>query len=155
MLLCSMSKVISETDKARAAGWVDGEGSIYLRRFMNRNGINPCYCLKVNVSNNDPRIIKWLSALWGGSTYTRLGAKSKYQHFAWSIECAQAGAFLKDIRPYLIIKQDQADLAIKFQDKRSAERGHTRGGVPSHLSQEREDIFRELQELKRKHWIPK
>lgn len=71
--------------------------------------------LRVTLSQKDPRPIVWLHERWAGTVYRIRHTKYKHcQLYEWALYGRNAGAFLKDVRPYLVLKADQADVAFAF-----------------------------------------
>jgi hypothetical protein len=107
--------MISETDKACAAGWLDGEGCVYIGSQLKTNSNQPYYRLTVSVVNTDKRIMNWFQERWGGYIVRQQRGR-KHIVYRWYREQIKAGYFLRDILPYLIIKREQAELALAFLD---------------------------------------
>lgn len=103
----------TESDKAYAAGLFDGEGSINIDKPRTNKG----YSLKVSVAQITPQAPAWLKTRWGGSTREYATRKGK-PLYTWAAVSMCASGFLSDIAPYLLIKQNQALLAIEFQSLR-------------------------------------
>jgi hypothetical protein len=112
--------MISETDKAYVAGFIDGEGciSISRREYIKRTP-TPIYTLTVAVVSTNRDVLEYCRNL------TNLGAvmlgglprkDSHHQEFSWRISSRQAIDLLQLILPYLRIKREQADIAIAFQE---------------------------------------
>ena len=100
---------LSEPEKAYIAGIVDGEGTISIRTSEHRRQ------LYVHIGNTDKRLIDWLLKILG------CGATTSYQHredwkpcHSFRIICQQAGEFLEEIYPYLILKKRHAEIGINF-----------------------------------------
>jgi hypothetical protein len=76
------------------------------------------FSFEMTVSNTARSLIDWLRANFGGTE--KLTGKSVRQgcpdQWAWVVRGEKARPHLLGIRPYLVIKQRQADLAIKFLD---------------------------------------
>src|ERR1019366_7280555 len=118
------------SDKAMygyAAGLVDGEGTITVCRseydsvVKNRN--NKVYHhigfhVKVSIKNTDERLMKWLQSRFGGEYYTDESSLKKNPtwkpSFVWHHAAKDKEPFLLAILPYLIIKKEQAILALEF-----------------------------------------
>ena len=101
-----------ETDNAYAAGIVDGEGCIQISTTTKRTW------LAIGVANSDPRVCVWLSERYGGKVHqqkprTQNGKPTRIM-YTWYVGSAAAGNFLKTIYPYLVIKKEQADIALAF-----------------------------------------
>jgi hypothetical protein len=50
-------------------------------------------------------------------THTQTAGTRVHIGYAWTVTGGTAAHFLTDVRPYLIIKPEQADLALQFQDR--------------------------------------
>ena len=101
---------MNQVEKAYLAGIVDGEGTVTLSRHHKNETPAPC----VSVANNDLRLLKWIKNRVGGVIVTK--KKYKIHHndsYAWSIRQDRAIRFLKEIKQYLIIKKQQAELITK------------------------------------------
>lgn len=101
-----------ETDNAYAAGVVDGEGCIQI------NATPKHTWLAISVANSDPRVCVWLAERYGGKVHqdkprVRNGKPTRVM-YSWQVGSATAGEFLKAIHPYLVIKKEQADIALAF-----------------------------------------
>lgn len=119
------------SDKAQwgyVAGIIDGEGTITICRSeytTNRKAENgrPArqyhttgFSLKISVKNTDLKLMKWLKSRFGGEWYADKGKqpinwKSSY---AWYYGAESKQDFLLAILPYLIIKKEQALIALEF-----------------------------------------
>lgn len=123
---------MKERDLAYLAGIIDSDGCIGM--FKSRAGIqrikNPRYVLTVTVVNTSQELMNWLVEKIGG-TYTAR-KRSKKEHkltFSWRYDNAKAALLLKDIRPYLIVKRQQADVGIELIDNWKT--NHGRGATTS------------------------
>jgi len=95
------------------SGFFDGEGCI---RISNRKGV---YRFKVNIINTNLDVLKKIQEIAGGSLYKYPIYNTNYlQVFSLDLYCNIAKRFLEGIRPYLIIKREQAQLALEFQDRK-------------------------------------
>jgi len=103
-----MSPVTTETDHAYAAGIVDGEGTITLHDHGKRTA------LTVAVFNSEPRVCVWLQERYGGSIGQNIRPDPHRIMYAWRCSSSLASKFLNNIYPYLIIKKQQADIALAY-----------------------------------------
>lgn len=105
---------ITPTQAAYIAGFLDGEGSIIL--FRRRAGV----VLRVSFSNSYLPVLEWLKETTKTgtcvTTKTRRSDIHKPGHLL-SLNTRPAYMLLKQIVDYLIIKKEQALLAIEFYDK--------------------------------------
>lgn len=92
------------------AGLIDGEGSLILRRNKGQGQ----YSFMVACGMVTPEPLKALQARFGGGMYVSKGKNGLRDVYKWSIQNqAQALACMKAIRPWLMVKDRQADLLIK------------------------------------------
>lgn len=91
------------------AGLVDGEGSIQIQN------VGP---LSLCVASTYRDVLVWLVEQWGGNIYnlSRKHPKclSKRQVFIWYAPAKRHLHIIEAIRPYLIIKAAEADVAIRY-----------------------------------------
>lgn len=108
-------------DWARLAAFIDGEGCISIIRNVKKARANGgCQLvMAVYLGGNDPRLAGWLKTTFGmGNTWIR---KQKYQgkewrpFYGWKVTGANAKTLLQGCYPYLLLKKEQADIALAFQ----------------------------------------
>jgi hypothetical protein len=111
----------TQTDLAWAAGIVDGEGCISIRRaYVAKDRLGksrtskPQYALYLAVGNTDPRMPQKLCDMFGGSLVNKTRQQVRRPIFEWRVFASNAGRILAEIRPYLVIKGEQADIALAF-----------------------------------------
>lgn len=124
------------------AGFFDGEGWIIIAHAsaVRWRGVN----LRVGIGHTNFEILACLKAMFGGSL---LGGKSKRKKWkpkwelTWTGQIAER--FLLCIRPFVILKKSQVELALAFIDYKrlpkdqrydvSVISAHWRNGVPGHI----------------------
>ncbi len=141
---------------AYAAGFFDGEGHIALTK-SNSKRVHPWgtyfyerFQLRIQISQNDPRPLWFLHQHFGGaavrkSQFRRSYDQAKYTRYDWGLAAQQAGAFLRIIRPYLIVKADEADVALTFLDTIDLARRKT----PSDVIKQREFLHSEMLRIRK------
>jgi len=116
------------SDKAMygyVSGIVDGEGTITICRSeyngKDRNNKIRHYIafhVKVNVKNTDERLMKWLQSRFGGEYYKDESSLKKHPTwkpaYVWFHAAKDKEPFLLSILPYLILKREQANIALQF-----------------------------------------
>jgi hypothetical protein len=96
---------------AWAAGFLDGEGSIGI--YMNSGS----YRLMVSAGQkNNVEPLERLLALFGGTIQNN--DYGSYATHYWMISSRQAGSALKEMLPFLVVKREQAELALEFQARK-------------------------------------
>jgi hypothetical protein len=123
----------TEVDKAYAAGFIDGEGTIYVRNqaarpdHRARGWRTSAYALLV-VPQVDPRTLQWMQVRWGGAIrqVKRRSEKRPNDRDAWEWNCSarQAYKLLHDVLPFLRDKRPQAVNALRLEAMKRA-RGQT------------------------------
>ncbi len=145
---------LTETEKAYLAGLVDGEGCIHIGKRASKNTPTPGYTLMLIISQSNGDFLKyWMDRVGLGSLHYQegpsrgSGIKDKYRvncrrAYAWHIHSAGAGELIKEILPYLILKREQAELAIEFQATQNIHRKSGRKGnrLPPEIIANRERL---------------
>jgi hypothetical protein len=102
---------------AYLAGFVDGEGTIYIKKCLRKGYID--YDPRLQIVNTNKEVIDWICNLFGGKNFAK--DRTKY-HPTWKTSyywyCPRniLDKLLPQLIPYLIIKKGQAILMIKFRD---------------------------------------
>lgn len=142
---------ITITDLAYAAGFVDGEGYVSVKRAgYLREGWSRHYRLYISVANTNPLVIDWFKAKFGGSI-KRATKRENPTHkpcYSWIISAKSGALFLKLITPYLIIKKTQAELCLTFQTTIRKDLGTTR--LPAEILEQREQFYQDVKLLNKK-----
>lgn len=104
----------TESDKAYAAGFFDGEGNVCIARNQQGGKAKKYYVynMRVGASQCSPEPLIWLRDRWGGS----IGRTGNGLCLEWRSFANMACAFLIDVLPHLQVKRARAMLAIKFQN---------------------------------------
>lgn len=120
-----MIVTVSSTDLAWAAGAVDGEGCISIRSQRVPNSKFEQYALYISVGNTDIRMPQRLAEMFGGNVINKTRQQERRPVYEWRIFSANAVKVLKMLRPYLVIKGEQADIAIEFGKTLARTGGHS------------------------------
>lgn len=122
-------KRVNETDRAWVAGYLDGDGSLFLHREMN-GGISP----HIMACDTDKAPIEHLCRLYGGRVYIdrKKRMNGRRQTYVWRCPMARVVDLLVHIRPHLHKKGEQADCLFRFR------REWETGKLTKHMA---EDLF--------------
>lgn len=102
---------------AYTAGIIDGEGHIVLS--AQTHGVR-YMVVEVAVTNTNEWLCQWLAMQFGGHVSSTGPVKEHWRKsFRWKLSGKKAKSFLIDVLPYLQLKRPQAELAIKFQQRRT------------------------------------
>ena len=140
-----MNQKIAELDKAYAAGFFDGEGTVWMsapEKPSKTHYVKNVYTLIVDLGQRDAGPLHWLIERWGGNSYTR-----KIDGLnMWRLHGSTAAQFLRDILPYSKVKRKVILLGLRFQSTKS--KGFH---GPEHLAWCK-SIRQQIQYLNRSHW---
>ena len=103
---------------AYIAGFFDGEGCIYINRWWDKRRGCYEYALNIEVSNTNPAPLKILKEIFGGKVKekSRNSTKTNWRKaWKWVCKSRMSETFLEKMLPYLIIKQDEARLALEYR----------------------------------------
>ena len=137
-----MSDLTKRECAIRAAAIIDTDGSIDI------NKLSTNYAARCAVSNNDLRLLNWLKNVYGGSICESSNRRHKdgykrRRSYKWTVTAQKAELFLRQIAPFLIIKQKQAYCALGLRMEKGY---HTRQISP----QEKQTMWRPYYDRMRK-----
>ena len=142
---------LTETEKAYLAGFIDGEGCIHICSSNNKRSPIPAYRLMVAISQADREYLeRWRLKLGAGNVH-KSGPGSipgNKQVYNWQIYGREAEMLLRLVLPYLDIKREQAEVALKFRATVDKQGGGGRV-TPSSIIRQREAYAQQLHALKR------
>jgi hypothetical protein len=102
---------------AYAAGIFDGEGYVDIyKASTSKASKSPSLMLRVVISQKDGRLMNWLQDNFGG--YVAMSRKDKFYIYRWDIRSQVAKQFLLTIQPFVLVKKEQVDLAIEYENKK-------------------------------------
>jgi hypothetical protein len=103
------------------AGFFDGEGSIGIYLNGKKYGRTLRVQLTQTVTPQSTDLMTALRDRWGGSLcpYNKTLRRPAWN---WQVSVASGYAFLLDVRPYLLLKADQADVALTWWASRALPR---------------------------------
>ena len=114
-----MKENITVAELAWLAGIVDGEGSIFIMKQSRKDRERTFnYILRLTVQSAD-RIMadSCLNITEEGACFTSIEKRERQSNtLKWEVSGRKAANILKEILPYLRVKKDQAQSAIKFQE---------------------------------------
>jgi len=156
--LCDVSLMIepSATMLAYLGGVIDGEGSIGIRKTKKAGPFKSTrYSAILTVGNTSRLLIEQLLAAFGvGCVTYRYPTKTKRACYLWSVSSLGARHVLQMVRPYLIVKREQAAVLLEFVDDFDSFKGSRpgkKGGqlVSSDELARRERLYQQLRSLSR------
>lgn len=130
-------------DKRYLAGILDGEGSIEIHRAKGRSRVPYNYNVRVRISNTNRGLLCLVQPEYGGviGKRSRPGRRVDY---LLEISSRNAIRLLKDTLPFLIVKRDQAALALKLPRVAVGQK------MSPDIQQKQQDIYKRMQLLNKK-----
>lgn len=102
------------------AGFFDGEGFISIQKASNRTHSGSRYWLIASVTNIHQGVLNEIQKVIGGKVLFYKNNYTKHNgcgfHYKITLYSKQAYDFLQSILPYLIVKQEQAKVAMRYQE---------------------------------------
>lgn len=150
-----------DLDIRYAAGLFDGEGWITLNRRVKPNSDHIQYQLFVGVGMVYKPIIEALQSSFGGNIFIKKTSPAQSERtrtgFLWTASSNPAEEFLTKVVPFLIVKREEAELAIEFQQHmRHHRQAHTlryRPELREEFMAYREGVYHQLRALKRREFF--
>jgi hypothetical protein len=110
-----------DTDLAWAAGFIDGEGTITLKRYKSHYTTHKIHYqpfVSLGQANYDGHFagVERMKEIFGGSVSKYKAVPPRQEQLTWCVVSRQAVDCLKRIRPYLIVKAKHADLLISYYE---------------------------------------
>lgn len=110
-----------ETEIAYLAGFFDGEGCIQINKvgteLAKRYNKNGRYYLMVSVNQVNPAPLEILQKSYNGTIGPHAEKTStKRKTWVWRVQGKHADKFLEDILPYLLVKKEEALVALQFRE---------------------------------------
>lgn len=131
------------------AGLFDGEGSVSIS-LMKRGNYPKRYArLTMSICNCNAGILNWIQEHFGGSIHW-ISRDARYKlsgKVVWGD--AASVALLRRLHPFLMIKKEQATLAIKFQATK-AKPNARRAGCSKRVHRVRASLIRRMKSLNRR-----
>lgn len=143
----------SEIDFAMMSAFIDGEGSILINPVSGtaKSGRKTeSWYLKISISNTDVRLMKWLQDRFGGSVHFSWQTKKSKKCFHWYTPSFRAAWILHNCLQFLVIKRQQAEIAITLQETMGSYKRGKGITVPTEVTEKRRDLKDKLLILKKK-----
>ena len=131
-------------DKNYIAGIVDGEGSIEIHKQKGRQRVLYNYNVRVRISNTCRDLLLLVQTEYGGVISQRLPRLNRRKDYQLEISSHYALRLIRDILPFLVIKKEQATLALNLP--------RTPPGQPmsAQMQQRQEQLYKALKLLNKK-----
>jgi len=128
---------------AYLAGFFDGEGSISVN--VNRKLMR--WSLRLSCHQVNPAPLRLLMEAFGGSIRLTQRIGNQRPVYEWVAAGIMGAEALRQMRPYLRVKNEEADVALQFQGLMK-DRSERRKGLTLEEAGEREKLYQKLRDLK-------
>jgi hypothetical protein len=119
-------------DDVRIATILDCEGWISIEKLGNSRGIG--MVLTLGVGNTNYKLTDWLKESFGGSVYKTNRPNIKHKdYYTWRIHSNKAKDILQRALPYMLLKEEQARLAIHFQEAVHSKNSYNEPCTPQYI----------------------
>lgn len=144
-----------------AAGLFDGEGFVRCAIWNKPNSPHVRYQIIAGVANTYRPVMEELHSQYGGYLHENrhdLRNPRNRVVFNWQVASQVASSFFHHVLPFLIIKKEQVELAMKLQDH--INHYSLRGGTPrmieqrKHIYEERAALAAQIRDLKKVRYLP-
>lgn len=154
LVKATRGKMDLTTDKIiYLAGIIDADGCISIGKMKGRYNktqriANPRYVLTVTVTNTCEKLMNWLAENFGGRIKPRKQVSPKHKiTWNWVLDHGKALYTLRMIKPYLIVKKDQAKVGIDLIDNWVNAPGGRGSQTPDYEVQRRESLYQTMKIL--------
>jgi len=110
------SEIKIENKLAYLAGYIDGDGAIMIKK--DKRWKPPRYQYHVSIGSTDHRSMEWIKQNFGGKISP---CKTRNERHAKQYSCQFSGddvyKIIKDVRDYILLKQEQADAVIELYER--------------------------------------
>lgn len=131
---------MEESVKAYLAGIIDGEGTVTL--VWSHKNKTPCP--EVSVSNTSLLLLKWIQKRVGRAISSKNTSKPHHTiSYVWRLRYDKAICFLSEIKEYLIIKRQHAELITQEYKKVT----HRAGKYTPQLLQKKNALVQRIRKL--------
>jgi hypothetical protein len=130
-------------DCIRMAAFIDGEGSIYLKKYSYK-GKSGSGSLELMVCNTDPRMSQWCQVTFGGRVI-RVSRNRWKPLFRWIVSGPKAETVIRQCLEFFLIKREQADLALAYRAT-FARRSQCR--IPNDIQESRQQMREQMHAMK-------
>ena len=144
--------MISEAQLAYYAGLFDGEGCVYIKPGLKQVGRIHSLVVSVSITMTDTVALCALERDFGGKlrrSVCRDLARHKKIPYRWQLSSRMAETFLRAIRPFVMVKAAQVDVALQFRDRINLIGHWAHQGLPPGEFEFRLELSHRMSELKK------
>jgi hypothetical protein len=127
-------------ERAWAAGFFEGEGSVRINAFTGQN----MGTLLVDLPNTDESAVRFFGDRWGGTVRFTPMEPPRRGYWRWRCASRQAAAFLHDVLPFMRTEKyrERARLGLAYQAQKRAG-----GRVPPEYRVAQQDFYERMKAL--------
>lgn len=116
--------MLTETEKAWMAGFMDGEGCFTIGKQIRKNRPSPSYRVYITVANTDKTSLESFVKEYGGKIYNIHERRKDKKGVNWSdahdwyCPISSSKRLLLDLLPFLRLKRQQSEIILQFLQKK-------------------------------------
>lgn len=133
---------------AYLAGFFDGEGCVSILSYHGGKSFG----IRLFASQIDPRPLNILKDKFGGSIQVQPKLPNRRTIYKWGVEGEKAVIALNLLRPYLVVKSEQADIVLEFAPLIGTSKKRNKPLTKEEINL-RQEIKERLHRLKRVEYI--
>lgn len=125
------------------AAMIDGEGTIGIYKYSKHS-----YLVRLQVSNTSEELIDYLKEKYNRNKHGPYKQKEERRKdvFEWKCHSKEAIRLIKQIKPYLVIKREQAQLAIRAWED-TFRINYRNREIPRYALDKREEYYQQMKKL--------
>ncbi len=144
---------LAEAEKAWLAGVIDGEGSIFLSKVMNRKTRRGFFYLPtITVSNTNRDFLVRVAQIIGEGTVclAKRGGDRERPRWMYMASSGVIRAIVPQIMPYLIVKKERASLMLQFLEFLDGNPIYGKGPVSPEYYERLDAMYHAIKKLNQK-----
>lgn len=115
-VLRAESEIKIENNLVYLGGYIDGDGTIGIQKHGDIK--LPNYHHRLSVGSTDMRSMEWIKQNYDGDINAYEHKKEEWAKiYKWQISGKKSYKLIKDVRDYLMLKQEQADAVIELYER--------------------------------------
>jgi hypothetical protein len=107
---------MTEIDAAWLAGFLDGEGSFMVTRYLSKGCIAPTYDAVISAGNTDVRLVEKCRDLAGGKIAATTAKNPMHRNaYVWQLKGPHVAEVATAVLPFLVSKRAQALVVLELR----------------------------------------
>ncbi|MDQ1328103.1 MAG: 2 protein, partial [Candidatus Poribacteria bacterium] len=100
--------------RAYTAGYIDGDGCIYLGKFIQKPKLITVYEYSIQIVSVKREVLDWLQGIYGGSVKKKPFKEKHRDTFCLTVKGRESAYLAQAIQFFLVEKKDQCSMLVQF-----------------------------------------